>query len=374
MNTVLVTGASGFVGLNLCVSLSRYKNLKILRAGRETSLEALGEMVRSADFIFHLAGVNRSENDDEFISTNVNLTEAITCFLRETGKKTPIVFSSSIHCGRSDIYGKSKGLAEAALIEFQAGSDSPVYIFRFPNIFGKWSKPDYNSVVSTFCYNIARNKTIKIDDEDAELTLIHIGDVITSFLNLMKNPIPGLNIFEKIEAHKVTVGQLAEMLHSYKRDRSNLRIGSVGSGFERQLYATFISYLPNSAFKYSVPRHSDDRGTFVEMLKTPNSGQISFFTAFPGVTRGGHYHHVKTEKFIVISGKARFCFKNIVTGEFLAFEVSGVKSEIIESIPGWSHDVKNVGDTELIVMVWANEIFDIDKPDTVARTIKDEEA
>ena len=365
MQNVLITGVNGFIGLNLCTSLARFDGLNILKASRATTDIELLNMVEQADIIFHFAGVNRSQNEEEFIDVNLKLTQKITGALQKFGKKTPIIFASSIHADRDDPYGRSKKLAEIALEKHHEISKSPVAILRLPNVFGKWCRPNYNSVVATFCHKIAHNQAIKVDDEHAELELLHVGDLVAIFTDFLDKSISGFKIFKNIKGNKVTVGKVAEILQKFNDDREKLNVGEVASGFERQLYATFISYLPNRRFKYPVRSLKDDRGTFVEIVKTPNAGQFSYFTAMPGVTRGGHYHNLKTEKFMVVHGQARFCFKNIITGEYLELETSDETPEIVETIPGWYHDVTNIGRSILVVTVWANEIFDANKPDTI---------
>lgn len=374
MRNVLVTGANGFIGANLCISLERFAHINILRATRETDKADLERMLLKADLIFHLAGVNRSSKDEDFVKANVDLTEAITQCLQAAKKNTPIIFSSSSKSGGADIYGETKFLAESCLKKYHRASGAPVYVLRLPNLFGKWSRPDYNSVVATFCFNIVRNKPIHINEPDALISLVHIGDVITQLLAIMSEIKEGFHLLTDFDAHELTVGDLAETLKRYQRERTELKVAKVGVGLERQLYATFISYLPKKAFKYPIPEHVDHRGKFVEILKTVDSGQVGYFTALPGITRGGHYHNVKVEKFLVVSGLARFRFENIKTKELMTIHTSGGSAEIVESIPGWSHDITNLGDEELVVIVWANEIFDAAKPDTVTRIPRHEEA
>lgn len=366
---VLVTGANGFIGKNLCISLSSIGNCTVYKFDRKTSIDELNMMLSKADIIFHLAGVNRSDNELDF-QDNISLTNLIIEKLSYLDKKTPLVFSSTIHAGREDPYGRSKAHAEELLKKLHKDHGNPVYIYKLSNVFGKWCKPNYNSVVATFCHNIANNKPIIINDENTEIDLIHIGEVITSFLGLLELKGKDLKYIKIDKVHRISIGKLAQTLHEYKEGRYQLKSGHVGKGFERLLYSTFISYLPTSDFKYPITRNEDSRGVFVEMLKTPDSGQFSFFTAHPNVTRGGHYHHVKTEKFLVIEGKAKFCFKNIITNETFSLITSGEISEVVETIPGWSHDITNIGKDRLIVMLWANEAYDHSKPDTKSYEVK----
>jgi UDP-2-acetamido-2,6-beta-L-arabino-hexul-4-ose reductase len=332
----------------------------------------LNERVNDVDFVFHLAGVNRPETSEEYVSGNVGFTEKLCGALSQSDKSPPIIFASSIQVERDNEYGNSKRSAEEQLIRFQKQHDFPVYICRLPNVFGKWARPNYNSVVATFCYNVARGKAIRIDDPETVLRLTYIDDLIDFFVGLLKRKEhSGCKIFEEFNEYKVKVGDLASQLYEFADSRHNLTTAAVGSGFLRALFATFLSYFPSENFSYEIPVHSDARGVFVEMLKTSDSGQFSFFTAYPGITRGGHFHHTKTEKFLVIKGDALFRFKHILTGELCEIYVNADKSEIVETIPGWAHDVTNVGDGELIVMLWANEIFDSKKPDTFSLSLSD---
>lgn len=365
MMKVLVTGVEGFIGKNLCVSLSRNTEIEVIRFSRQDVIEKLPGLVEKVDFIFHLAGVNRPKDDTEFFSGNSDLTEALCQAVKLTGRNIPIVLTSSIQAERPNAYGKSKLKAEMHLLNLYMETGNNVYIYRLPNVFGKWCKPNYNSVVATFCHNISHNLPIQINDPSADLKLVHIGAVVTSFLDVMQSSRKDRLYIEVQPIYEVTLGELADQLYKFKESRESLVVEPVGDGFTRVLYATYISYIPPNEFNYPLTKNEDARGSFVEMLKTKDSGQFSFFTAHPGVTRGGHYHHVKTEKFLVIKGQARFGFRHIITDEVCEIFTSGEQPEIVETVPGWSHDVTNVGDDELVVMLWANENFDKARPDTV---------
>jgi len=244
-----------------------------------------------------------------------------------------------------------------------------LHLFRLPNVFGKWCKPNYNSAVATFCHNIARDLPIQINDPASVVTMVYIDDVLARFLQLMDGAdgAQDLEGFELITpTHTATVEQIAQQIRSFRDSRATLTTERVGRGLTRALYSTYVSYLPVDSFAYEVPQHGDPRGVFVEMLKTPDCGQFSFFTAHPGITRGGHYHHTKTEKFLVIKGHARFNFRHMQTGEKHTLLTTGDKAKIVETVPGWTHDITNVGDEEMVVMLWANEVFDRTHPDTYA--------
>lgn len=360
---VLITGAKGFVGKNLIVHLNERQNVEILTFGRSDDLGMLVERVAQVDFIFHLAGVNRPQDPAEFGQGNTELTVELCKAIEASGRQIPVVYTSSVQASLDSPYGTSKRGAEEALQALSQQHGSPVHVLRLPNVFGKWAKPNYNSAVATFCHNIARDLPIQINDPAAVISLVYIDDVIAHFLALMAGEEAGVEVQPQ---YQVTVGEIAERLHGFKDSRNTLITDRVGDGFLRTLYSTYLSYLPPERFTYQVAKHGDPRGMFVEMLKTPDCGQFSFFTAHPGITRGGHYHHTKTEKFLVIKGRARFGFRHMVSGEFHELVTEGDKPEIVETVPGWTHDITNIGDDEMIVMLWANEIFDRAHPDTYA--------
>lgn len=364
---VLITGASGFVGRNLIVHLKERQDVEVLTFGRSDDLEALVERVAQADFIFHLAGVNRPQDPDEFAQGNTELTVELCKAIEVSGRKIPVVYTSSSQAALDNPYGASKRGAEEALRVLSVQHGNPVHVLRLPNVFGKWAKPNYNSAVATFCHNIARDLPIRINDADAIITLVYIDDVIAHFLSLMQGEDVGVEVQPQ---YQVRVGEIADRLHGFKESRNTLLTDRVGEGFVRALYSTYLSYLPPERFSYEVPKYGDPRGVFVEMLKTPDCGQFSFFTAHPGITRGGHYHHTKTEKFLVIKGRARFGFRHITSGELYEVVTEGDKPHIVETVPGWTHDITNIGDDEMIVMLWANEIFDRVHPDTYACQVK----
>ncbi|MDS1309486.1 UDP-2-acetamido-2,6-beta-L-arabino-hexul-4-ose reductase [Marinobacter xiaoshiensis] len=370
---VVITGANGFIGRNLRQHLSEREGVDVSLVTRETSEDELQEALSKATFVFHLAGVNRPQNVSEFKEGNTDLTTKVSHILaaraRETGDKVPLLITSSTQAVAENDYGISKRNGEIAAQKAANDAGFPLYIFRLPNVFGKWSRPNYNSAVATFCHNVARNEPIQITRADADITLVYIDDVVKRFLQLLDGaqPDPDADGFEKVQPqYSITVGKLAETIRAFKASRSSLVTERVGAGLVRALHSTYVSFLPPEEFSYTIPMHGDVRGVFVEMLKTPDCGQFSYFTAHPGITRGGHYHHSKTEKFLVIKGKACFKFRQIQTGEKYELVTEGEKAEIVETVPGWTHDITNIGDTEMVVMLWANEIFDRENPDTFA--------
>lgn len=363
---VLITGANGFVGQNLIAHLNERADVEVLRFTRDNSLADLPELVGQVDCIFHLAGINRPQDPQEFIIGNTDLTQALCDAVKASGNQIPVVYTSSIQAEQANPYGQSKRGAEQALMDLGESHGVPVHIFRLPNVFGKWARPNYNSAVATFCNNVARDLPIQINDPDARITLVYIDDVIQHFIAVMDGKLTDTPFVTVAPEYSITVGGLADQLYRFRDSRQTMITEPVGTGLVRALYSTYLSYIPPERFTYEVPKHGDPRGVFVEMLKTKDSGQFSFFTAHPGITRGGHYHHSKTEKFLVIKGNACFRFRHIVSGEFYELFTTGEKPEIVETVPGWTHDITNVGDDEMIVMLWANEIFDRESPDTFA--------
>ena len=368
---VLITGANGFVGRNLQLRLRERKDVQVVCYTRDQRSEQLPELLEDVGFVFHLAGVNRPQDPKEFTTGNTDLThdlcQAVVGVAHSIGKPIPILCTSSSQATLKNAYGLSKRAAEELLAETGRDPLVPVHVFRLPNVFGKWCRPNYNSVVATFCHNIARDLPIQISDPQAPLTLVYVDDVIERLVQLMDGaaPIVGSDGFEIVQPqYTTTVGELARLIRAFHGSRSSLVTERVGNGMVRALYATYVSYLPVEAFSYDVPQHVDRRGVFVEMLKTPDCGQFSFFTAHPGMTRGGHYHHSKTEKFLVIKGQALFRFRHMQTGQTHELQTSGDRPQVVETVPGWTHDVTNTGPEEMVVMLWANEIFDRARPDT----------
>lgn len=363
---ILITGAEGFIGKNLKFRLQELDNYNIKTFSRKDNADSLSSLIADVDIIFHLAGVNRSKDPQDFISGNCELTSEIIANIKRIGRSIPIVLTSSTQALMDNIYGRSKLAAEKMLKAFNQESGNPIFIYRLSNVFGKWAKPNYNSVVATFCNNIANSLPIQIHDRTAKLKLVYIDDVIDSFIDLI-NTIYSQNqqYIEVPLFYNTTVGEIADIINSFPEIQKSDITERVGHGLVRALYSTYLSYLPKNKFSYSLIKHEDQRGSFVEMLKTKDSGQFSYFTAHPGVTRGGHYHHTKTEKFLVIKGTALYRFRHIVTKEYFELKVNGSDPTIVETIPGWSHDIINIGTEELVVMLWANEIFDNQHPDTV---------
>ena len=379
---IVITGADGFIGTNLRLRLTELGHTDVACVTLDTPLEALQAALAPAEFVFHLAGVNRPQNPAEFATGNAGLTQTVCAALEATGRCATVVLASSTQATLDNPYGRSKLAAEGSVRSYSAATGALAHVFRLPNVFGKWCKPNYNSVVATFCNNITRGMPITINDPAAPMQLVYIDDVVTAFVGLLEGAghmdcraslamtAGGDQGFATVvPQYTTTVGELARLIQSFKDSRETQMTEHVGNGLLRALYATYVSYLPAESFAYAVPQHGDARGVFVEVLKTPDCGQFSYFTARPGITRGGHYHHSKTEKFLVIKGTARFGFRHINTGETHEVVTSGGEAMIVETVPGWTHDITNIGRDEMIVMLWANEVFDRDRPDTIAMKV-----
>lgn len=366
MKTVLVTGAAGFIGKNLCSTLEQDPDIEILRFGRHNSMEELTQYIFRADFIYHLAGVNRPENVEEFDIGNRGFTEVLLKLIEESGKKTPVVITSSIQAELDNPYGLSKKAAESAVFEWNRRTRIPVYVYRLPNVFGKWCRPNYNSVVATFCHNITHGLPIQINNPATELTLVYVDDVVTELLTVMDGfahtSDDGFSYIPR--TFKVTLQQLADTLYSFAESRKNLIVPNFEGDFEKCLYATYISYLPEDSFGYDLDMKHDDRGWLAEFIKSRQFGQIFISRTKPGITRGNHWHHTKIEKFLVIEGEALIKFRKIGTDGVLEYKVSGEQLRVIDIPAGYTHSITNVGKTDVITLFWADEIFNPDNPDT----------
>ena len=365
MISILITGSHGFIGKNLVTRLKAMNEFSILEFNRGNSDELLIDHLKKADHIIHLAGENRPHDVSDFIKVNVGLTKKICDLLIQLNKSIHWIFASSTHALAKNDYGQSKLAAENLIKAFIEKTNSQATIYRLPGVFGKWSKPNYNSVVATFCHNLALDLPIQINDPSFNLTLVYIDDVVSDFIfSLKEAKLDRLQYKEVSPNYQISIQLLANTIESFKQKRQALSIDHVGTGLQHALYSTFISFLPKEQFSYFIPLHQDQRGKFGEILKTIDSGQFSFLSAPPGVIRGGHYHDTKIEKFLILKGLARFCFRNIMTAEEYEIIVSADKPQIVETIPGWAHNITNIGTDEMILVLWANEIFNPALPDT----------
>lgn len=362
---VLVTGSNGFIGKNLLERLGRLEGVEYVTFSRDDAVDSLGEKMTDTDFIFHLAGVNRPEYVDEFYEGNRDLTQKVVDAAVASGRDIPILITSSTQVERDNDYGRSKRDSEAALEKYVVDSGAAVYIYRLSNVFGKWSRPNYNTVIATWCFNVTRDLPIEVNDESVELNLVYIDDVVDQFVgHLAECEKSGIIYDEVSPVYVKTLGDIKELLYAFKESRKELLIPPVGCGFERALYATYLSFLPTDKFSYVLNGHEDKRGTFYEFVKTLDSGQFSISTSAPGVTRGNHYHNTKNEKFLVIKGEASIKHRQIHGNAIIEYKVSDKKMEVVEMIPGYTHDITNTGDGEMVLLLWANEVFDREQPDT----------
>ena len=370
---VVVTGAAGFIGKNLSVALGRLPGLSVHGLDKESMAQDWEAALASADFVYHLAGVNRPEREEDFFAGNAELTERLCLALSEQESPPAIVLASSIHAIQDTGYGRSKRHAENAAGEYGRRTGAPVYLFRLPGVFGKWCRPDYNSVVANFCHRIAREMPITISNAAREIDLVYIDDVVRAFLHLLEGgeATKGSEFYEVEPRYRVALGNLADMLRSFRDIRSSLRLPDMADTFARALYATYLSYLPPDGFAYALPRREDSRGVLAEAIKSPHCGQIFVSRTRSGVTRGGHYHDSKVEKFLILEGEAVVRFWHVLGGDLIEYRVVGTELRVMDIPPGYTHEIENVGQGELVVMFWANEIFDAASPDTHALPLQD---
>jgi UDP-2-acetamido-2,6-beta-L-arabino-hexul-4-ose reductase len=363
---ILVTGARGFIGKNLLVALKRRPDWQIVAVDLDSPPSALTEALAETDIIYHLAGVNRPQKIEEFKAGNFDLTRQICDELVRIGRAPSIVLCSSTQAILDNPYGCSKKLAEEAVLNYASKSGASVFIFRLPGVFGKWCRPNYNSVVATFCHNIARGLPITISDPEREVELVYIDDVVRAFSDCAEGRIPfSEGRFSEVKPnYKLSLGVLAETLQSFSESRSNLKIPDMSKRRNRALYATYLSYLPPDSFAYSLTQNVDPRGELAELMKSQHVGQIFVSRTRPGITRGNHYHDTKVEKFMVLEGEAVIRFRHILGGEVIEYSVSGHEFRVVDIPPGYTHSIKNVGSNDMIVLFWACEIFSPGTPDT----------
>jgi UDP-2-acetamido-2,6-beta-L-arabino-hexul-4-ose reductase len=371
MRTVLVTGARGFIGKHLVEALRRNVELRVIEINRESSVEVLRKGLFEADVVYHLAGVNRPKDPVEFTEGNTRFTELICSTLTALGQTPLVVISSSIQAELVNPYGLSKREAEIALECWARDTGGSVAVLRLKNVFGKWCRPNYNSVTATFCHNVAHNLPLQISDPAREIDLVYIDDVVQAFCSLDESSVAkGTTVFREVtQSHKICLGDLAEAIQSFRRSRETLELPSFVDEFTRRLYATYLSYLDGDQFSYALEQKSDARGSLSEFIKQPHFGQVFVSRTKPGVTRGNHYHHTKTEKFFVVEGDAVIRFRPIAGGDIIEHRVSGKEFKVVDIPPGYAHSIENIGLTELITLFWASEIFDPQKPDVYFRNV-----
>lgn len=365
MKNILVTGAKGFIGKNLVFTLKEKNKYNVIEIDKENTKEELKEAICKADFIYHLAGINRPKNEEEFFEGNSGLTGEIVNILKENKKSTTIAITSSIHADLDNAYGQSKKLAEEALIDYSVSRQANIIIYRLPNVFGKWCRPNYNSAVATFCNNIAKGEEIWVNDRNIELTLVYIDDVVRCLINNLEGS-ETLSGFTRVDIeHKATLGKIVDLLKSFKESRNTLQVPDMSDEFTKKLYSTYLSYIPENEFSYPLTMHKDDRGSFTEFIKGSEMGQVSVNISKPGITKGNHWHHTKNEKFLVVSGQGVIQFRKIDDEKIIEYKVSSEKLEVVDIPVGYTHNIINTGDSDMVTVMWCNERFNPEVPDTM---------
>lgn len=374
---VLVTGAKGFVGKNLVAALQNIKDgkdkttalpsdLEIYEFDIDTDNALLDVFCRDCDFVFNLAGVNRPQNEAEFAEGNFGFASKLLETLKKHGNTCPVMLSSSTQAVLENPYGKSKKAGEDLFFRYAEETGAKVLVYRFPNLFGKWCRPNYNSAVATFCHNIAHDLPITVNDRSHEMTLVYIDDLVQEMLSALCGHETRDGVFCRVPTeHKITLGEIADLLYSFKESRETKQVPDMTDGsFSKKLYSTYLSYLPMDQFSYPLKMNVDERGSFTEILRTPDRGQFSVNISKPGITKGQHWHHTKNEKFLVVSGKGVIRFRKIDSDEVLEYFVSGEKLEVVDIPVGYTHNIENLGETDMVTFMWCNECFNPEKPDT----------
>ena len=362
---ILVTGAKGFVGKNLIAELKNRNYTEIYECDIDTTEQELEEYTKNCEFVFHLAGVNRPQNEEEFMKGNFGFTSILLEKLAKYENKSPILITSSIQAELDNPYGKSKKAGDDLIFAYGKEHGVKTLVYRFTNVFGKWCRPNYNSVVATFCNNIARGLEIKINDPEVVMNLIYIDDVVEELIDALEGREHKKGEFCYVPTvHTIKLGEIANLIYSFKASRENLMIPNMQDGFTKKLYSTYLSYLPEEKFSYPVKMNVDNRGSFTECFKSQERGQVSINISKPGIVKGNHWHHTKNEKFLVVKGEGLIRFRKIDSDKVIEYRVSGEKLEIVDIPCGYTHNIENVGDTDMVTVMWANELFNKDKPDT----------
>jgi UDP-2-acetamido-2,6-beta-L-arabino-hexul-4-ose reductase len=376
MMNILITGAKGFIGKNLIAELNNIKEgkakgynlnpeLTLLEYDMDTDPSLLDGYCRDADFVFHLAGVNRPKEQSEFMKGNFGFTSLLLDRLKKHGNNCPVMISSSIQAELDNPYGVSKKAGEDLLLEYGRETGSDVLIYRFPNVFGKWCRPNYNSAVATFCHNVAHDLPIQVNDRSVNMTLVYIDDVVKELISALEGNPNRSGEFCKVPVeHKITLGEIVDLIYSFKESRKNLLVADLSDSFTKKLYSTYLSYLPEDQFSYFLKMNVDERGSFTEFLKSNDRGQVSVNISKPGITKGQHWHHTKNEKFLVVSGKGVIRFRKIDEEMVHEYFVSGEKLEVVDIPVGYTHNIENLGETDMVTVMWVNEVFDPERPDT----------
>lgn len=367
---ILITGSRGFIAKNLMVTLRQMKNIEIMVFNRNDDLEHLDLFTQECDFVFHLAGVNRPKDVHEFMEGNYELTNLLLNSLKKNKNICPVLFTSSTQALLDNPYGNSKKASEDLIFEYGKETGAKALIYRFPNVYGKWCRPNYNSAIATFCYNISRELPIIVNDPAVELKLVYIDDVVEELVNALYGNENLVGSFCEVPVvNTATLGKVVDLIYSFKNSREERSIPDMSNSFIKKLYSTYLSYLPEESFSYELKMNIDQRGSFTEFIKTPDRGQVSVNISKPGVTKGNHWHHTKNEKFLVVSGKGVIRFRKIGTDKVIEKYVSGDNMEVVDIPVGYTHNIENSGDTDMVTVMWANELFDEENPDTYYKKV-----
>ena len=373
---ILITGAKGFIGKNLIAELNNIKegkaktyrltsDLTLFEFDTDTDPALLDGFSKEANFVFHLAGVNRPKDQTEFMEGNFGFTSLLLDTLKKHGNNCPVMLSSSIQAELDNPYGVSKKAGEDLLFHYGKEVGADVLIYRFPNVFGKWCRPNYNSAVATFCNNIANDLPIQVNNRSANMTLVYIDDVAKELISALEGKPNRVGEFCMVPVeHKITLGEIVDLIYSFKESRGSLQIADLSDEFTKKLYSTYLSYLPVDGFSYPLKMNVDERGSFTEFLKSPDRGQVSINISKPGITKGQHWHHTKNEKFLVVSGRGVIRFRKIDEEKVYEYFVSGDKLEVVDIPVGYTHNIENLGETDMVTVMWVNEVFDPEHPDT----------
>ena len=373
---ILITGSKGFIGKNLTAELNNIKeskakgynlnpDLTLFEYDIDTDPSLLDGYCKNADFVFHLAGVNRPKDQSEFMEGNFGFTSVLLDTLKKHRNNCPMMLSSSIQAELDNPYGVSKKAGEDLLFHYGKEVGADVLIYRLPNVFGKWCRPNYNSAVATFCHNIANDLPIQVNNRSANMTLVYIDDVVKELISALEGKPNRVGEFCMVPVeHKITLGEIVDLIYSFKESRGSLQVVDLGDRFTKKLYSTYLSYLPVDRFSYPLKMNIDERGSFTEFLKSPDRGQVSINISKPGITRGQHWHHTKNEKFLVVSGRGVVRFRKIDEEKVYEYFVSGDKLEVVDIPVGYTHNIENLGDTDMVTVMWVNEVFDPEHPDT----------
>lgn len=362
---VLITGAKGFIGKNLIVTLDVIGGVEILQYDIDTDLSILNEYTKICDFVFHLAGVNRPDNPEEFMKGNFGFTATLLKDLKSHGNNCPVLITSSVQAVLNNPYSQSKKAVEELAFSYGRETCAKMLVYRLPNVFGKWCRPNYNSAVATFCNNIARDLPITVNDPDAVITLAYIDDVVEELLKAMNGKETRDGDFCIVPlVYPVKISNIVDLIYSFRASRQELTVPDMSNAFVGKLYSAYLSYLPEGRFSYPLKMSTDSRGSFTEFIRTPDRGQVSVNILKPGITKGNHWHHTKNEKFLVVSGKGIIRFRKVGSDKVIEYHVSGDRLEVVDIPAGYIHNIENLCDTDMVTMIWANECFCPERLDT----------